>query len=83
MTAGRIHLPTWFLVLTLLGCDRPDPAGVGAPSFTVGGVGRPSVLVNPNAVQLVPPSNERSTRNVSAIPEVSYQYTVMMLLEAG
>jgi len=49
MTAGRIHLPTWFLVLTLLGCDRPDPAGVGAPSFTAGGVGRPSVLVNPNA----------------------------------
>jgi len=38
-----------FLILTLLGCDRPDPAGVGAPSFTVGGVGRPSVLVNPNA----------------------------------
>jgi len=49
MTARRTHLPMWFLVLTLLGCDRPDPAGVGAPSFTVGGVGRPSVLVNPNA----------------------------------
>src|SRR5205823_10939776 len=49
MTAPRNHLPMWFLVLTLLGCDRPDPAGVGAPSFTVGGVGRPSVLVNPNA----------------------------------
>src|SRR5437588_11258332 len=49
MTARRSHLRMWFLVLTLLGCDRPDPAGVGAPSFTVGGVGRPSVLVNPNA----------------------------------
>ena len=49
MTARRTHLPVLFLVLTLLGCDRPDPAGVGAPSFTVGGVGRPSVLVNPNA----------------------------------
>jgi len=49
MTARRTHLPVLFLVLTLLGCDRPDPAGVAAPSFTVGGVGRPSVLVNPNA----------------------------------
>jgi len=49
MTARRTHLPVLFLVLTLLGCDRPDAAGVGAPSFTVGGVGRPSVLVNPNA----------------------------------
>ncbi len=49
MTARRTHLPVLFLVLTLLACDRPDPAGVGAPSFTVGGVGRPSVLVNPNA----------------------------------
>ena len=49
MTARPTHLPVWFLVLTLLGCDRPDPAGVGAPRFTVGGVGRPSVLVNPNA----------------------------------
>ena len=49
MTARRTHLPVLFLILTLLGCDRPDPAGVAAPSFTVGGVGRPSVLVNPNA----------------------------------
>src|SRR5207237_3765336 len=49
MTARRTHLPMWLLVLTLLGCDRPDPADVGAPSFTVGGVGRPSVLVNQNA----------------------------------
>ncbi len=49
MTARRTRLPVLFLVLTLLGCDRPDPADVGAPSFTVGGVGRPSVLVNPNA----------------------------------
>src|SRR2546429_94783 len=49
MTARRTHLPVLFLVLTLLGCDRPDAAGVAAPSFTVGGVGRPSVLVNPNA----------------------------------
>ncbi len=49
MNARRTHLPVLFLVLTLLGCDRPDPAGVAAPSFTVGGVGRPSVLVNPNA----------------------------------
>ena len=49
MTARRTHLPVLFLGLTLLGCDRPDPAGVAAPSFMVGGVGRPSVLVNPNA----------------------------------
>ena len=49
MNARRTHLPVLFVVLTLLGCDRPDPAGVAAPSFTVGGVGRPSVLVNPNA----------------------------------
>ena len=49
MTARRTHLPVLFLVLTLLGCDRPDPAGVAAPRFTVAGVGRPSVLVNPNA----------------------------------
>ena len=49
MTARRTHLQVLFLVLTLLGCDRPDPAGVRAPSFTVGGVGRPSVLVNQNA----------------------------------
>src|SRR5207302_36510 len=49
MTARRTHLPVLFLGITLLGCDRPDPAGVAAPSFMVGGVGRPSVLVNPNA----------------------------------
>ena len=49
MTARRTHLPVLFLVLTLLGCDRPDPAAVAAPRFTVAGVGRPSVLVNPNA----------------------------------
>ncbi len=49
MTARRTHLPVLFLILTLLGCDRPDPAGVAAPRFTVAGVGRPSVLVNPNA----------------------------------
>ena len=49
MTARRTHLPVLFVILTLLGCDRPDAAGVAAPRFTVAGVGRPSVLVNPNA----------------------------------
>src|SRR3989440_8229600 len=49
MTARRTHLPLLLLITTLLGCDRPAPAGVAAPRFTVAGVGRPSVLVNPNA----------------------------------
>src|SRR5256885_21501 len=49
MTARRTQLPVLFLILTRLGCDRPDPAGVAAPRFRVAGVGRPSVLVNPNA----------------------------------
>ena len=45
---------TQFLVLVgimaLAACaDRPDPARIGAPSFAVGGVGRPTVLVNPKA----------------------------------
>src|SRR2546429_9191203 len=47
MTARRTHLPVLFLVLTLLGCDRPHPAGVAAPSFTAAGVGRPPGPVNP------------------------------------
>ncbi len=37
-------------MLTLAACaDRPDPARLGPPSFAAGGVGRPAVLVNPQA----------------------------------
>jgi hypothetical protein len=39
----------WLCTLTFVACSdpSPDPSGV-APSFAMGGVGRPSVLVNPN-----------------------------------
>jgi hypothetical protein len=37
-------------MVTLAACgERPAPEGIAAPSFAVGGVRRPSVLVNPNA----------------------------------
>src|SRR3989442_7917871 len=50
MNASRARFAVWLAILTLAGCrDSSDPAQIGAPSFAKGGVGRPSVLVNPNA----------------------------------
>jgi len=52
MNARRARFAVWFVILTLAGCrDSSGPAPIGAPSVTVGGVGRPSVLVNPNAAE--------------------------------
>lgn len=40
----------WFVTLTLAACgERTAPDRLGAPAFELGGEGRPSVLVNPNA----------------------------------
>src|SRR5213594_218314 len=40
----------WLAVLTMTGCREPsDPARIVRPNFEAGGVGRPAVLVNPNA----------------------------------
>lgn len=50
MNESRAGLAVWFGILALAGCrDSHDPAQIGAPSFAVGGIGRRSVLVNPNA----------------------------------
>ena len=50
MTALRARFAIWFAFLTLAACGEPaDPAQTAPPSFAAQGVGRPSVLVNPNA----------------------------------
>src|SRR3989475_3929734 len=50
MKARRAQLAVGFALLTLAPCGEPgDPTHIGMPSFAAGGVGRPSVLVNPNA----------------------------------
>ena len=50
MNAQRAGFAVWFAILTLAACGDPsDPAQIGAPSFAAGGIGRPSVLVNPNS----------------------------------
>jgi hypothetical protein len=50
MHARYAHCLVSFVMLTLAACaDRPDPARLAAPNFAAGGVGRPTVLVNPNA----------------------------------
>lgn len=50
MNARRARLVAWLGMLTLAACGDPaDPAQIAAPSFAAGGVGRPSVLVNPSA----------------------------------
>ena len=50
MNASRARFAVWAAILTLAGCrDSSDPNRIGSPSFAKGGVGRPSVLVNPNA----------------------------------
>src|SRR3989441_8911300 len=49
MNARQAHIACWFAMLTLAACGEPsDRARIAAPSFAVGGVGRPAVLVNPN-----------------------------------
>ncbi len=48
MTTARCIV--WFATLTLTACGEPTtPDRMAAPSFAAGGVGRPSVLVNPNS----------------------------------
>src|SRR3989442_14719665 len=50
MKARRAQLAVGFAMLTLAACgDHSDPVQVGAPSFAAGGIGRPSLLVNPQA----------------------------------
>ncbi len=50
MNARRAPFAVWFAILTVAGCRDPsDSSRIAAPNFAVGGVGRPSVLVNPNA----------------------------------
>lgn len=50
MNVSRAGLAVWFGILALAGCrDSPDSARIAAPSFAAGGVGRSSVLVNPNS----------------------------------
>src|SRR6266571_5195116 len=50
MNLRRAWFAVGFGILTLAACGEPaDPAHIGAPSFAAGGVGRPAVLVNPNA----------------------------------
>lgn len=50
MNVQRAVLAVWFGSLTIAACGDPsDPARIAAPSFAAGGIGRPSVLVNPNA----------------------------------
>jgi len=50
MYARRAWIAVWPVMVTLAACgERPAPEGIAAPSFAVGGVRRPAVLVNPNA----------------------------------
>ena len=50
MNAQRARFALWLVALALAGCgEAADSAPIAAPSFAAGGVGRPSVLVNPNA----------------------------------
>ena len=50
MKAQRTRFALWFVTLALAGCrDAGDSAPIAAPNFAAGGVGRPSVLVNPNS----------------------------------
>src|SRR2546428_13125235 len=50
MHLRRGRFAVGFGILTLATCGEPaDPTHIGMPSFAAGGVGRPSVLVNPNA----------------------------------
>ena len=49
MNTRQAHIAFWFAILTLAACGDPsDPSRIAPPSFAVGGVGRPVVLVNPN-----------------------------------
>src|SRR5438552_6887068 len=50
MVAPHTRVPVWLCVLTIAACAEPsDPVALVAPSLAAGGVGRPSVLVNPNS----------------------------------
>jgi hypothetical protein len=50
MNAQRARRTVWFALLSLAACGEPStPDRMAAPSFAVGGVGRPAVLVNPNS----------------------------------
>ncbi len=50
MLAPRTRITVCLCSLTLVACAEPsDPAALAAPNFAMGGVGRPSVLVNPKA----------------------------------
>ena len=49
MNARALRFIIGCAVLTLAACGDPaDPAPIAAPNFAAGGIGRPSVLVNPN-----------------------------------
>ena len=50
MVAPHTRVPVWLCILTIAACAEPsDPVALVAPSLAAGGVGRPSVLVNPNS----------------------------------
>src|SRR5438093_12566882 len=50
MKAYPARFALWFVTLALAGCRAAgDSAPIAAPTFAAGGVGRPSVLVNPNS----------------------------------
>jgi len=50
MSERRARFAVSLAIFTLAGCrDASDPPRIVAPNFALGGVGRPSVLVNPNA----------------------------------
>src|SRR6266496_3184461 len=50
MNTRRARFALWFVTLALAGCrDAGDSTPIAAPSFAAGDVGRPWVLVNPNA----------------------------------
>src|SRR2546427_6691317 len=50
MSERRGRFAVSLAIFTLAGCrDASDPPRIVAPNFALGGVGRPSVLVNPNA----------------------------------
>lgn len=75
MNARRAQLAMWLAILTLTACGDPaDPARIGVPSFAAGGVGRLSVLVNPN-------SNDNGTAKTiqEGIDLVAEGGTVMVL----
>src|SRR3989449_2004748 len=49
MIAQRAGFLVFATVLAVAACGERDASRIAAPSFAVGGIGRPVVLVNPNA----------------------------------